>query len=138
MPNPCIPSPCGPNAICTSVNNAPNCLCQPEFSGAPPNCRPECRINSECPNHLACMNKKCTDPCPGSCGINAMCQVAQHRPSCTCLEEYTGDPFTLCTMTSSKMKHSFQELNPSSRMIIGIRCFCKKSLIIFHLSIVNI
>ena len=103
--NPCEPSPCGPNAECRVVNDAPSCSCSPEFIGAPPNCRPECVSNSECPSQFACINQKCRDPCPGSCGANAECRVVSHTPMCVCPSEYTGDPFTQCTPRPRKDQH---------------------------------
>ncbi|EAT34892.1 AAEL012905-PA [Aedes aegypti] len=94
--DPCVPSPCGPNAQCRNVNGVPSCSCLVNYIGAPPNCRPECTINAECPSNQACMNEKCRDPCPGSCGVGARCNVINHTPICTCEAGYTGDPFTNC------------------------------------------
>lgn len=94
--NPCIPSPCGPNAECRNVGNNPSCSCLPSFIGSPPNCRPECMIHSDCPSDRACINTKCQDPCLGSCGISASCNVLNHIPICTCIEGYVGDPFSIC------------------------------------------
>lgn len=94
--NPCIPSPCGPNSECRDVGGSPSCSCKPTFIGNPPNCRPECVINSECASNLACIATKCQDPCPGSCGLNAQCTVFNHIPTCTCFDGYTGDPFSSC------------------------------------------
>lgn len=96
--NPCQPSPCGPNAFCQVINNSPSCSCLPEFSGIPPNCRPECVSNGECSTNLACINQKCRDPCPGSCGANAECRVISHTPMCVCMAGFTGDPFTQCAI----------------------------------------
>jgi hypothetical protein len=101
-PRPCTPSPCGPNAQCKEINGSPSCSCLPEFSGSPPNCRPECVSNSECANHLACTNQKCKDPCPGMCGANAECRVVSHTPNCVCLPGYVGDPFTQCNLPKRK------------------------------------
>lgn len=98
--NPCQPSPCGPNSQCKAIGDSPSCSCLPDFNGSPPNCRPECVSNSECPNHLACINQKCKDPCPGICGQNAECKVVSHTPNCVCLSGYIGDPFTLCNVQS--------------------------------------
>lgn len=96
--NPCYPSPCGPNSQCAvSADNKPSCSCLPTFIGSSPNCRPDCRVNSDCPNNRACIKQKCTDPCVGLCGINALCQVTLHQARCTCPESYTGDPFTICS-----------------------------------------
>lgn len=100
--NPCVPSPCGPNAECRVVGDSPSCSCLPEFLGLPPNCRPECVSNSECPSHLACINQKCRDPCEGSCGANAECRVVSHTPMCVCPSDFTGDPFTQCTIKQRK------------------------------------
>lgn len=94
--NPCQPSPCGPNAQCHEVNQQAVCSCLPEFIGSPPACRPECTVNSECPLTQACINRKCADPCPSTCGQNADCRVYNHNPICSCKVSYTGDAFTRC------------------------------------------
>lgn len=94
--NPCNPSPCGPNAQCKEINDSPSCSCLPDFIGSPPNCRPECVTNSECSSHLACINQRCKDPCPGVCGQNAECRVVSHTPNCVCISSYTGNPFIQC------------------------------------------
>ena len=94
--DPCNPSPCGPYSQCRDFNGSPSCSCLSSYIGAPPNCKPECVINSECPSNQACINEKCRDPCPGSCGADANCFVMNHTPVCTCPDGYTGDPFTYC------------------------------------------
>jgi len=95
--DPCTPSPCGSNAICKEFNGAGSCTCLPNYIGNPyEGCRPECVLNSDCPANLACMNTKCRDPCPGSCGRNALCQVVNHLPMCNCYPRYTGDAFSYC------------------------------------------
>lgn len=94
--DPCLPSPCGPNSQCRNVNHQASCSCLPNFFGAPPNCRPECVTNSECSSNLACINNRCTDPCPGSCAYNAQCNVINHIPICSCPRDYIGDPFVSC------------------------------------------
>lgn len=53
-------------------------------------------MNSDCSLNQACMREKCKDPCPGSCGTFAQCTVMNHVPICSCIEGYTGDPFTNC------------------------------------------
>lgn len=95
--NPCNPSPCGANAICRELNGAGSCTCLDEYFGDPyVGCRPECLVNNECPQDKACLGKKCLDPCPGSCGINAVCSVNNHIPECSCLPGFTGDALHLC------------------------------------------
>ena len=94
--NPCVPSPCGPNSECKIQGENFACTCSPNYIGNPPNCRPECSINPECPTHLACMKQKCRSPCDGVCGVDAQCTVVNHNAICSCLEGFSGDPFSLC------------------------------------------
>ena len=93
----CDPSPCGPNSNCRSLNGHAVCSCQTGFVGTPPSCRPECTVSSECAQNKACVNNKCTDPCPGTCGQNTKCMVLNHNPICTCASGYSGDPFRYCS-----------------------------------------
>jgi len=116
---PCIPSPCGkdqmihikhtvreifitlyilkgPNSVCQVVSGQAKCGCQAGMIGLAPNCRPECAVNSDCPSNKACVNQKCIDPCPGSCGSNTDCRVISHSPVCSCITGYTGDAFSDC------------------------------------------
>ena len=98
-PDPCNPSPCGSNALCSNRNGAASCQCIQDYFGDPyVACRPECSINADCPSDKACQRLKCVDPCPGLCGINAQCKVINHIPTCTCNEGYIGDPFTSCRL----------------------------------------
>src|SRR5690349_11750052 len=96
--NPCVPSPCGPNSQCTANNERATCLCIAGMFGAPPNCHPECTINQDCPSNRACFNQKCADPCVGSCGFNAICNVQNHQPICNCFDGYEGDPYSGCNV----------------------------------------
>lgn len=115
--NPCSPSPCGANAICRVQNNAGSCSCLPEYIGNPyEGCRPECSLNSDCPPNKACVRNKCIDPCPGTCGSNAECQVINHLPSCNCLHGYTGDPFRQCNIVAES-KYFFLEVTISSNQL---------------------
>ena len=59
--------------------------------------KPECIIDSECPNHLACIQEKCQDPCYAhSCGQNAECKAKNHRAVCVCFPGFVGDPYSFC------------------------------------------
>lgn len=121
-PNPCQPSPCGPNAECRVAGSSPSCSCLPQFIGSPPNCRPECVSNAECPSNLACINQKCKDPCPGVCGLNAECRVVSHAPNCVCLPNYFGDPFSQCTIKQQEV----EILNPCKPSPCGVNALCKE------------
>ena len=101
--DPCDPNPCGPNSNPPRViGERCQCSCLPEMIGSPPNCRPECVVNSDCPSDKACINRKCQDPCPGLCGINAYCSVRNHVPICICNQGFVGDPFSQCRRPISK------------------------------------
>lgn len=98
--DPCYPSPCGSNAHCRVENNYAVCECLAEYHGNPYEvCRPECVANSDCSMNQACIRNKCQDPCPGTCGINAVCDVINHIPICSCPDGYLGDAFRQCSYT---------------------------------------
>lgn len=89
------------------------CLCRPNYFGSPPNCRPECTINAECASNLVCINEKCRDPCPGSCGVIAICNVMNHVPICICPDGYAGDPFTYCHIKQQEVSVQQDPCNPT-------------------------
>lgn len=105
--NPCHPGPCGPHSQCRAFNGHAVCSCTQNYIGSPPNCRPECMVSSDCGQNTACMNQKCVDPCPGTCGMNAQCKVINHNPICSCTTGYSGDPFVRCVIEESKHLYSF-------------------------------
>jgi hypothetical protein len=124
---PCSPSPCGSNALCREQNGAGACSCLEGYFGNPyEGCRPECVLNSDCPSHLACISNKCQDPCPGTCGQNAMCQVVNHLPSCTCLSGYTGDPFSICRFKENDPIPA-QYVNPCQPSPCGPNSQCRET-----------
>lgn len=91
--DPCSPNPCGSNTKC----NEGVCSCLPEYSGDPyVACKPECVLSSECPRDRACVNRKCINPCPGTCGQNALCEVNNHIPMCSCPSGMSGNAFVQC------------------------------------------
>lgn len=94
--NPCIAQPCGRFSTCRNVNNSASCACLPGYEGIPPYCRPQCETNADCPNHLACVNERCTSPCINACGQNAKCSVSLHVAMCHCTDGLVGDPFVNC------------------------------------------
>lgn len=104
--NPCRPSPCGLYSDCREIQNHPVCSCLPGYLGAPPDCHPECTIDDHCPFDRACINQKCVDPCPGICGLFAMCRAVNHNPICSCLPGYNGDPFVRCLLIPEPSKPS--------------------------------
>ena len=81
--NPCQPTPCGPNTICT-VNNVGNaiCNCVPGMIPKPDTitgCGPECVRDPDCQYGEVCLNQRCVekpDPCdPSPCGPGAVCMT---------------------------------------------------------------
>lgn len=123
--DPCSPSPCGPNSKCNNANGLAICTCLPNFIGSPPNCRAECVVNNQCPLDLACINQKCTSPCPNTCGINTQCKVINHSPICICNLGFTGDPFIRCFPAPRKNIVSF--------IIIILSSYCHQLFIQYQL-----
>ena len=106
--DPCYPSPCGSNARCRVENSFAVCECIPEYHGNPyEGCRPECLVSSDCPMNHACIRNRCQDPCPGTCGVSAVCTVSNHIPICTCPERTTGDAFRICVPIRGKWYVAF-------------------------------
>lgn len=107
--DPCNPSPCGPFAECRQQNGVGSCQCLPEYFGNPyEGCRPECVLDSDCPSNRACVNEKCKDPCPGTCGLNAECFVRNHQATCNCLYGYQGDPYRYCAKEEKRKGYLFK------------------------------
>lgn len=83
--DPCYPSPCTQNGICREVNGIASCS------------YPECVQNEDCPTSKACFNQKCGDPCNAACGVNALCNVINHKAVCSCPRGFDGSPFVQCS-----------------------------------------
>lgn len=94
------------------------CSCISGFIGAPPICRPECVISSDCLRREACTNQKCQDPCPGSCGRNTICNVVNHNPICSCRPGMTGDPFVNCYLLRKLLPTMFFKYDISRMFIV--------------------
>lgn len=89
----CRPNPCGSNALCS--NGA--CSCQLGYHGDPYfGCRPECVYNTDCASDKICQQNKCVNPCIGTCGVNAICDIINHIPMCTCPKGMSGNAFVEC------------------------------------------
>lgn len=97
--NPCQSMQCGPHSQCREINSQAVCSCLPNYIGTPPNCRPECTVNSDCFTRYSCKNNRCVDPClSNQCGLNARCSVINHNVICACQNGYTGDPLQSCIL----------------------------------------
>ena len=92
--NPCLYEQCGREAVCEPQNHKARCVCPPGYLGDPYTAcrRPECTVDDDCPQVLACQNEKCVDPCACS-PLNANCIVRAHRARCQCNAGYQGDPY---------------------------------------------
>ena len=111
----CSPNPCGANAKCQpgydrSNKERPVCTCHPGYIGDPiTGCiRGECVDDAECPDHQACFEYKCQNPCRGQCGVNAECNPRRHVAVCTCNPGYNGDALTQChRVEGSEVKSNY-------------------------------
>ena len=97
----CQNSPCAPTAVCINTVGAYQCQCPPgTVSDASGQCRSsdQCLADSDCPRTAVCNNGKCQNPCeiPGSCGADAICTPANHRPMCSCPPRTNGNPQVRC------------------------------------------
>jgi len=106
--NPCVPTPCGPGAICT-VNNVGNaiCNCEPGLIPKPDTitgCGPECTRDPDCSSGYVCLNQRCVeepDPCnPSPCGPGARCTAPKQgnryaNPICRCEPGLIPKPDTI-------------------------------------------
>lgn len=117
--NVCNPSPCGVNAVCKEVNDQPVCSCLPNYLGAPPNCKSECVVNSECKPTRACVNQRCINPCPKPCGQNTECKVINHSPVCSCKSGFSGNAFTMCSRVLRKLRFNVFSKNIYAVFIIA-------------------
>jgi hypothetical protein len=72
----------------------------------------------------ACVQQRCEDPCVGSCGFNALCNVHNHQPICSCFDGYEGDPYSGCNVRQGECKTAF-----ISHFLF---CFC---FLNFHVSL---
>lgn len=68
-------------------------------------------INAQCAFDKSCVNQQCVDPCPGICGLHAMCRAVNHNPICSCLPGYTGDPFTRCVPNPEPSKSRLMHID---------------------------
>lgn len=116
---------CGRNAECFPVNHKANCRCPDNFIGdarhecildrqderctsdsecgqneicESGNCIIGCRNDYQCEPDEACSKRKCQKVCRLSnvCGINAECRGEGHRPICSCVVGFVGDPSVEC------------------------------------------
>ncbi len=106
-PDPCDPSPCGPNTECMVTGNGnPICRCLPTYIPQPDTitgCGHECERDPDCYGDNVCRDYQCVpppDPCdPSPCGPNTMCEVnLQRNAVCRCLPRYVplGDTISGC------------------------------------------
>lgn len=126
--NPCNPSPCGNFAECRPVGDRPTCSCLANYIGSPPNCRPECVVNTDCPSDKSCIAERCRNPCEGSCGFNSECRIQNHIPICTCLPRFTGDPFTQCFEIIEKPEEKPRPYNPCDPSPCGSNALCDNAI----------
>ncbi|XP_038121204.1 neurogenic locus notch homolog protein 3 isoform X1 [Culex quinquefasciatus] len=92
-------SQCGKGASCARVtNHRAVCECPKGYIGSPyTECRAECYGDRDCsPARPACIYGVCKNPCDGSCGVNADCNLRGLTPVCSCPRDMTGDPFVSC------------------------------------------
>merc|ERR1712130_927919 len=74
----------------------------------------ECLIHEDCEDSQFCSledDNKCVEACTvleGVCGENAACTAKLHRPVCSCLDGFKGNPYDKCTKTPSRVGMKFR------------------------------
>lgn len=128
--NPCAVDSCGENADCTPANHGVECRCLNGFIGNPYiECTKlrGCRSNAECSSSEACINGRCNSPC--QCGINALCEVINHKARCLCPTGYSGDASIACNPPSNPCEPNPCGINAMCELDRGNPiCFCPKGL----------
>ena len=109
--DPCVyNNHCSQRAKCLVRNHNALCQCPPGFNGDPlVECRlelqSECKIDSDCPSRLACLNEKCQDICTvhQPCSGTAQCSVLDTLPVrtaiCVCPNGFVSDGKGSCRIT---------------------------------------
>lgn len=89
--NPCLASPCGPNAVCTVANHRASCSC---LDGMMPNPTPTfgcvrtpataCASAADCPTGFGCSDDLCRPACrsDSQCVSNERCERGVCKPMC--------------------------------------------------------
>jgi hypothetical protein len=97
--NECEDRPCHHSAVCQNLQGSYKCIC-PEGTVGDPFIEPGCLLpnqcvrNTDCADNLVCKTGKCQDPCEEvRCGPNAVCNVFNHKLTCSCPTNHLGDPF---------------------------------------------
>lgn len=105
--NPCTTlEPCKRPADCEVISTLPVrtmiCVCPNGYvsSGSgtckatPPITAIGCLNDEQCPEDRSCVRGVCIDPC--HCGLHAQCHIKNHKPICTCVDGFDGNPNTEC------------------------------------------
>lgn len=73
--------------------------------------KPECVVDGECSDALACIQQRCQDPCIvyDNCAPNAECHVIRHRAVCSCPDGFRGNANIQCFV--GKSSHVFYTLH---------------------------
>lgn len=91
-----IPPLCGFFSSQKDGPDGPVCACLPGFSGSPPNCTPQCSVNTDCESDKVCFSFRCTNICGSVCSANSDCKIVNHATICECKEGFEGDAYADC------------------------------------------
>lgn len=94
--NPCLESPCGPNAICTVSNHRASCSCGTGFVPSPSakiacvrSPAESCTENRECPIGTTCIDRLCNTVCSSDhgCLTNERCDLQSGTCKALCRKD---------------------------------------------------
>jgi hypothetical protein len=77
------------------------------YVGTPPNCLPECTMDSDCSSNKLCIQSRCAEPrdsCPsGGCEPNAHCRVVNKEKICVCNNGFLNDTRLGCLASECRV-----------------------------------
>jgi len=72
----------------------------------------DCLVHEDCEENEFCSpppENQCVDACTlDVCGLQAVCSSALHRPVCSCMLGWEGNPYDKCTKTKSRVGMKFR------------------------------
>ncbi|KAJ8890120.1 hypothetical protein PR048_009627 [Dryococelus australis] len=105
---------CDANKKCEVRRHKPMCVCKSGFvvnDMGELTCAPEhsdCSHNQECASNLACIEKKCQNPCTAlhkpPCSADKTCDVLDHKPVCICTRD-CNPTLSICLRDNGCLDH---------------------------------
>lgn len=145
----CDEDTCPDSATCLGRDHQPKCVCPSETYGnpyvecsskkGPPIPQPACRMDSDCPSKMACINQICANPCSQNiCSSSQECFVVDTLPlrtvMCQCPTDTVTDSFGNC----KKIVQATPQCSFDSDCLNSERCADGRCIQVCHLDICGV